>query len=203
MIGADLALVEKRSGRAYLYALAAARATGFSPVLMQVGDDHGVDAAAHHIPDVRAFNLGADPHAACAQDAAIVIYSEALMRCVDREFWIAIRQAHMGQTLLLGHRLQVAVTVRNANGADMIAFGEEQFENSAAVLLQPLRIVVTSMPSKTRRDAGRKQLVVALDLNHAQAASTHITEAVKVAQRRNVDVVFAAPLRGWSARRAR
>ena len=46
---------------------------GFTPVLVQVGDDHGIDAAAHHIPDVRAFNLGADPHAAGAQDAAVVI----------------------------------------------------------------------------------------------------------------------------------
>ena len=49
---------------------------------MQVGNDHGVDAAPHHIPHMRAFNLGADPHAARAQDAAVVVDGEALVRGV-------------------------------------------------------------------------------------------------------------------------
>ena len=106
--------------------------------LVQVRDDHGVDAAAHHVPYVRAFDLGADTHAARAEDAAIVIDGEALMRCVDRQFGIAVRQAHMRQALLLRQGLQLAMAVRDTDRADMVALGKEQFENRAAMLLEPL-----------------------------------------------------------------
>jgi len=83
VVGADFALVEQGAGGADLDALAAACAGGLAPGLMEVGDDHGIDAAAHHVPDVRAFDLGADADTAGAQDAAVLIESEALMRCID------------------------------------------------------------------------------------------------------------------------
>ena len=105
---------------------------------MQIGDDDGVDAAAHHIPDVRAFNLRADAHAARAQNAAVVVDGEALVRGIHGQRGIAIGQADVGQALLLRQRLQFAVAVGDADRADVIALGEEQLENHAAMLLQPL-----------------------------------------------------------------
>ena len=41
-----------------------------------------VDAAAHDVPGVRAFDLVAHPHAARAQDAAVVVHREPLVRGV-------------------------------------------------------------------------------------------------------------------------
>ena len=107
---------------------------GASPVLMQIGDDDGVDAAAHHVPDVGAFDLRADAHAAGAEDAAVVVDGEALVGGVDGELGVAIGQADVGQALLLGQGLQFAMAVGDADRADVIALGEEQLEDGAAVL---------------------------------------------------------------------
>ena len=80
-----LALVEERAGRADLDALAALGAgLGRAPRLVQVGDDAGVAAAAGDVPGVRAFDLPADAHAAGAEDAAVVVHAEALVRGVHR-----------------------------------------------------------------------------------------------------------------------
>jgi hypothetical protein len=49
-----------------------------------------LDAAAHHVPGVRAFDLVADPDAARAEDAAVVIDHEALVRGVKGELRIAV-----------------------------------------------------------------------------------------------------------------
>src|SRR5271165_4983492 len=114
MVGADLALVEQSAGGADLDAFSAACAGRFSPWLIEVGDDHGVNAAAHHIPDVRALNLGADADAAGAEDAAIVVERETFVRSIDGQRGVAIGQLDVRDTLLLAERLQFAVAVGNA-----------------------------------------------------------------------------------------
>ena len=48
----------------------------------------------------------------------------------------------MGKALLLGHRLQFAVAVRHADRANVVALGEQQFQDRAAMLLQPLGVGV-------------------------------------------------------------
>ena len=52
---------------------------------VQIGDDAAVDAAAHHVPGVRAFDLIAHAHAAGAQDAAVVVEDESVVRGVHRQ----------------------------------------------------------------------------------------------------------------------
>ncbi len=79
MIGADLASIEKSSGRAYLYTLTATRAARFAPVVVKISDDESINAAAHQIPNVCALNLSADANTARAEDAAIVVSDEALV----------------------------------------------------------------------------------------------------------------------------
>ena len=175
----------------------------FAPVLVQVGDDHGVDAAAHHIPHVRAFDLGADPHAARAEDAAIVVDGEALVRGVDRQFGIAIGQADVGQPLVLRQGLQLAVAVGHADRADVVALGEQQLEDGAAMLLQPLGVGADFHALGDGGDAGRQQLVAALDLDQAQAARANVAQAVEMAERGNVDVVLPRHFQDGLAARGR
>ncbi len=137
----SLALVEERSGGADLHALAAAGAGGFSPGLMQVGDDAGVDAAAHDVPDVRAFDLGADAHAAGAEDAAVVDReTKRSWEASTGSLGVAIGEADVSQTLALRQRLQFAMAVGDADRADVIALGEEHLQDVLAIVLQALGV---------------------------------------------------------------
>ena len=111
----NLALIEECTGRAYVNALATTRAGGLTPGLHQIGDDHGIDSAAHYVPHVGAFNLVADPHAPRAQNASVVIGDKALVRCIDCKLRIAIRKPNVGQPLRLSHRLEFAVVVGYAH----------------------------------------------------------------------------------------
>src|SRR6185437_2293813 len=191
MIGPDLALVEQSSRGANLHALAAARARRTSPTIVKICDDDGVDSAAHHVPHVRAFHLGAYAHAARAQNAAIVVGGEAFVRGVHRKRRIAIGQPHVREPLVLRQRLQLAVAVGYAHGADVVALGEQQFEDHPAVLLQALGIGGHLHALVNGGHAGRKQLVAALHLHNAEAASAHVRQPFNMTERRNVDPVFA------------
>ena len=95
----------------------AAGGAGFrrSPRFVQVRNDFGVDATPHHVPGMRAFDLVANPDATRAQNAAVVIDDEAVVRGVDVFFRIAIRKAHMRNAETLRQHLHLAVTIRDAH----------------------------------------------------------------------------------------
>lgn len=83
-IVADFAFIEKRSGGTNLHAFSATGTTGTaSPWLIKVGDDERVNTAGHHIPDMRTFDFGTDAHATRAQNAAVVVEREPLMRGIN------------------------------------------------------------------------------------------------------------------------
>src|ERR1017187_8637048 len=85
----------ERAGGAHLDALAAIGATPrLAPRLVHVANHHGADAARADVPDVRAFHLGADPHAARAEDAAVVIEHVALVRYVHRQLGERVSITH-------------------------------------------------------------------------------------------------------------
>src|SRR5436190_1676879 len=111
------ALLGERAGGADLHALSAIGATRrLSPRAVHVAHDHALDAARTHVPDVRAFYLRADAHAARAQNAAIVVEHVARVRNIDGEFRISIRIAHAGNSEPLRHGLEFAVIVTDADG---------------------------------------------------------------------------------------
>ena len=74
----------KSAGGAGLDTFAARGAVaGFAPVVFEVADDARVDTARGDLPDVGSLDLGADAHAARAENAAVVIEDEAGMGHVD------------------------------------------------------------------------------------------------------------------------
>ena len=91
---------------------------------------------------------------------------------------------------LLRQHLQLAVAVRDADRADVIALGEEQFEDHPAVVLQALGVGRDLHAFFHARDASRQQLVLTLDLDQAEAAGADVGEAVQVAQAWNEDAVL-------------
>src|SRR2546429_5167373 len=72
----------------------------------------------------------------------------------------------------------------------MVALREEKFKDCAAMLFEALGRRVHFHAFFHGCYAGRQKLIAALDLDQAKAARTHIAEAVKVTEGRNVNVVF-------------
>src|SRR6185312_15627825 len=111
----------QRSRRASLYALAAAGATrGLAPAGIEFGDQACVDAAVRHLPYVSTLDVGTYPNTARAQDAAIVVKHVARVRQIDGQTREVVGEAHVGDAQRVRHVLQFAVTVRDANRADVV-----------------------------------------------------------------------------------
>jgi hypothetical protein len=73
----------------------------------------------------------------------------------------------------------------------MVALGEKELKDNAAMTLEPLGVGSYIHALEYRGHAGGEQLVAALYFDHAQAAGANIAEAVEMTESGNVDVVFA------------
>ena len=124
----------------HLDALAAAGAgRRLAPRRPHVGDDPLVDAGAHHAPGAGALDLGADPDAADAHDAAVVVDREQRVRRVDRDPGVDQRQLEVVEADRLRQVLELAVVVRDADRAHVVPLEEQHLDDRAAVLLEPRR----------------------------------------------------------------
>ena len=73
-------LFSKRTCGACLNAFATAGAVArMAPIILEVGDEAGVDAARGDLPNMRSLDLSANPDAAGTEDAPVVIENEARM----------------------------------------------------------------------------------------------------------------------------
>ena len=80
-----LPFLKQCAGRTNIHTLAAAGASiQITPRLIKVRKDAAVDTPVPNVPGVRALDLGADAHAARAQDAAVLVYPKQLVREVNR-----------------------------------------------------------------------------------------------------------------------
>src|ERR1019366_7241702 len=78
----------------------------------------------------------------------------------------------------------------DANAAHVVALGEDQLQDAAAEPGEALRIDSDFHALRHTRDAGRQQLVDALDFDNAQAASAGVRETGEIAQRGDEDIVL-------------
>src|SRR5579864_668615 len=187
-----MSFFRKCAGGAHVDAFAATGA-GFrrSPGLAQVSDDFRINAASHHVPGMRAFNLVTDANATRAQNAAVVIDDEALMRSVDHSFRVSIRKVNVGDAEFLRQELQVAVAVRNTYGTNVIALGKEQLDDHAAVVREPVGVRCDLHAFFDAGHARRQQFVRALHLHQAQTAGADSGKPLQFAEPRNEDLVLA------------
>src|ERR1019366_4890514 len=79
----------------------------------------------------------------------------------------------------------------DANAAHVVALGEDQLQDAAAEPGEALRIDSDFHALRHTRDAGRQQLVDALDFDNAQAASAGVREPGEIAERGDEDIVLA------------
>jgi hypothetical protein len=180
------AFFDQRAGWANLHAFAA---TGAGPRLPPgaavLGDHQRVDATRRDIPDVGALDLVANADAARAQNAAIVVQHPTRMRDVHRQPRVVVGKPHMGHAQFLRQRLQLAVTVRDADGADMVPLDKQQLQRHQAVVSERLRVRGDRHAALRRSGAGRHQAADAGHLNQAQSAGTWGAQSLHMAERRN------------------
>ena len=74
----------------------------------------------------------------------------------------------------------------------MVPLREQQLQDHSPVFREAFGLGRDLHPFRHFRHAGRQQTVRPLDLHQAQPARTHIGKAVKMTERRNVNVVFAS-----------
>ena len=85
--------------------------TRVAPVFGHVADDPCVNAPSGDFPDIRTFELGADPDTARAENAAVVIEDEAGMRHIHRLAWIVVGVPDMSDAERLSEGLQLTMAV--------------------------------------------------------------------------------------------
>src|SRR5205823_1254040 len=90
--------------------------------------------------------------------------------------------------------LEIAVVIRHADRADVVALGEQQLHDHLAVLVQPLRVCRHRHAFLDARHAGWGEFRGAFDLDKAEAAASDQRQAVKLAESRNPDAVLARDL---------
>ncbi len=93
----------------------------------------------------------------------------------------------MVHALAVGQRLQFAMAVGHAHGADVIAFGEQQFERHSPVFAQPFAVGLHVHALADFGGAGGQQFANARDFHEAQAAGAHVIYPVQMTQRRDFD----------------
>ena len=135
---------------------------------------------------MRAFKFRADADTAGAENAAVVVQHKSRMGEIDGQRGEIVGEMHGVDAEGGGHGLQLAMSIGNAYGANVIAFDEQQFDGDAAILRELGRIGGDGHAVLNRRGARGEEAVDALYFDDAQAASADGGEAVEIAQRGNV-----------------
>ena len=157
-----------------MYAFATTRATaGLSPWLVHVAGDAGMNASRREFPNVRTLQLCADANASCAQNATIVIEHKSRMRHVDRELWIVVGQSNSADPKCAGHRLKLAMAVRNADRANVISLDQQEFQRDPSITRQFGRVGRHRHPFLNWRRTRREQALGTGDFHQANPAGTN------------------------------
>ncbi len=139
-----------------------------------------------------AFDFVADAHAARAEDAAIVIQAEEVVGSVERELGIAIGNVDVRDAHCLSEALQFAVSVGDADGADVIALGEEHLDDHAPVALQAGGIGGDVHPFGDFGHAGGEELVDPLTSTRQRRQAPHPERPSRKQRVGTCDFVFFA-----------
>ena len=130
------------------------------------------------------LQLGADPHAAAAEDAAVGIEAEQGVGGIHRAQGVLVGKAAVVHAHGHRQRLQFAGAAGNAVGANVVALGEQQLHRHAPPLAQVGRVGGHHLALQGFAGAGGLELALAFDLNQAQSASAHGRQAIEVTQHR-------------------
>ena len=120
---------------------------------------NGSTPRARHVPGVRPSISSQARTQRGAEDAAVVVDAEALVAGVHGQLRVQVVEADVIDALRRRQRLQLAVAVRHAHRADVVALREEQLEDHPRGTRPASELAVrTTMPSATRVTQAGKSL---------------------------------------------
>jgi hypothetical protein len=114
---------------------------------------------------MRTLDFVANADAAGAEDAAVVVDSEEPVANIYGALRIRVLPAYVVDFRIRGKRLKLAVAVRDANGADVVAFGKKQFDYHPSIFFEPVRIGTDLHTLGDLGNTGRLKLVRAFHLH--------------------------------------
>ena len=193
VIGIRLVLIEHiervddRARRAHLDAGPAKTTTRLLQAHAAVGANANAVLGTLVVQDTGAAQLAAGAHAAAAANAAGEHVGDQRVRFVRGDRTALGAPARRRNSQVLIHRLQLALAVLGTAGAIGGMRGQDQFHRQLAHALGLLTRRVYDHSLGNRRLAGAHRLVLAINLDHAQAASTHGLKVGVLTQMRDVN----------------
>ena len=127
-----------------------------------------------------------------------MVHAEERVGVVHAPLGEAVVVADVVHALAVGEGLEFAVAVGDADGADVVALGEEQLEGHAAVFAQALAVGLDVHALGDLGGAGGQELGDAGDFDQAEAAGADVVDAVQMAEGRDVDAGVGRRPRGSS-----
>src|SRR5580658_4151279 len=112
------------------------------------------------------------------------------MADVDRERWELIAQAHVIDPVGCREILQLAPAVHHTDGADVVSFCQQKFDDQLAMRLQFRSGGSNHHAFLDGSEAGGLQSVLPFDLDQTKAAGSYVTESAYVAQARDLNAMI-------------
>ena len=189
------AAIDQGPGRADLDAGTAADAAALAQGQSGVGDQQATGAAVLDPQGGVANQLAAGPHAAAAQDTAVVVQADVRMRAVQLKRLPVGLQGPVGHVLGVGRILQFAVAAAGlAVHAEMVALAEQQGQDEFTRRPNPGCAGLDDHFVEDRQGARGLQGAHAIHFNHAQPAAAVGLDSRVIAQGRDGDPGLAAGL---------
>ncbi len=116
-----------------------------------------------------------------------MIQDEPIVPGIDCRGRIEVREAGVRHSVLGGQVLQIAMTVRDADGADVIPLGKEQFKDHQAILAEARAGGFNVHALGDLGGAGGQQFVRSGDFHDAEPAGADVAETFQVTERRYVN----------------
>ena len=183
-----LVLGVERPGGAAVDALAAVDAGGVEQGQLGEGLDRGRVAAPDRLEHADLLEVDAGAHAAAAADALVHVAHHGVARQVGLGHRrVGMAEGELGDAVLLGQRLQLAVAVAHAAVALAVVLAEQELEHVPASQPHAAAVRVDAHLVGHGEGARGLQEALPLDLDDADAAHAGDVEVRMVAQRRDAD----------------
>ncbi|MFM1944518.1 MAG: hypothetical protein RI897_3500 [Verrucomicrobiota bacterium] len=118
---------------------------------------------------------------------------------VDVELGVEVGEADVGDADFIGEVLEFAVSVGDADGADVVSFGEEEFDDHFPVEPEFFCIGEDDLVGGDWGGAGGEEFGCADDFDDAESAGADFGDAFEEAEGGDLDVIFAADIEDSAA----
>ena len=190
---AGVVVLLQRADGTVCHALTAERAVRLAELARFAHADGRARTGAHQIPDSHTLDLLADLDAAHALDAAVLNADDGVAEVVGDVVEI-LNVVLAEEVIVVAELLELAVAAAGTLCAVRVVLAQQQAQVHAARLAHAGGVRRDDHPLHDGVVAGGDKALIALDLDHAQAACADFVDALEIAERGNVEVDGAGGL---------